>query len=247
MRFLVLAACVAAASVTPAWAQKAQPPAATVAPETQSPVLTETPSLEAIAAGRDLFEAAIIDTRILDVMFEHFSRDMLPEVRAEITASAIYREASTEHRAALLAFLDTLPDLLKQEFRVEIGAIGDRAAPRFAQRLSADDMNAVAAYMRQPEIQREWRDLADRFIANDIDGDLPNFPDFTTRSDAFSQSPAAQAFALQRSALDRILSEEMQVSTGQIVPRLQFMVAAGLCTALEDECPQQLRNLVGHT
>lgn len=243
MRLLLLAVCFSIASAAPSWAQKASPSA--VAP--QAPALTETPSLEAIAAARDLFEAAIIDTAILDVMFQHVARDMMPGVRADIMASELYRDARNEHRAAMLAFLDSLPGLLQEEFRAEIGAIGDRAAPRFAQRLSAEDMTAVAAYMRRPEIQAEWRDLAERYIDNDVDGDLPNFPDFTTRRDAFSQSPSARAFAMQRDALDQILREEMDRSTSHIVPRLQFVIAAGFCAALEDECPQNIRNLVGHT
>src|SRR5262245_7834051 len=168
------------------------------------PAAAESVSPQALAAGRDMAQAILIDSGALDAILDLFAAHVLPELRESIVITPLYRDASSEHRAALVAFVNGLPDLLRTEIRAEFGTLRERAAPRFAARLTVEEMDQIAAFMRSPDLRERWGQLAK--LAASPEGEAPPFPQW--RDLAFAQTPAGLALAREEDALAQILDEE---------------------------------------
>lgn len=199
-------------------------------------------SAEHIAAGENLFRAIVFDGGALNRIFEVLEAEMLPGLRQDILASPIYRNASPERREALMLVIDDLVPYMHREILNEMNAVGARAAPRFAERMSLEHLNETAEFMRSPEMQARWRAIVDeRAVA---DKPMPSFPDWESAG-TFAQTPAGEAFARESEAFGDILDEESEQALALAFPRMLSVITGRLCDALGDDCPQHLRDASG--
>lgn len=227
---MAIALTLALASVTSASAQPA--PSAPSA------------SVEQIAAARDFYQAMLFDNGLVVKASDGMARQRMPEIRASLLNSPLFHNANAEHQAALSAFVDTVPALMRQELLVAFAEAADRAAPRAATVMNEGELREVAAFMRSPEAIA----LIEQAIEARLTGaelDLMNYFNIDAGAGeffvAFSQTPGGRAFSRNREELGRILNEELARATVELQPRVQRMMFAGVCAALEEECPPALR------
>ncbi|MEZ5961563.1 MAG: hypothetical protein R3C30_14235 [Hyphomonadaceae bacterium] len=235
LRAAVLAFALIAAAVAPTHAQVNEG-----APREAAPVATLSP--EQVAAGENLFRAIVFDGGAVDRIFEHMEAEVIPELRSDIISSPLYREASPDRREALMQVIDNLPVFMRQELTAGLVTIGASAAPRFAERMSAEHLNATAEFMRSPEMRVRWRAIVEDRI--DLDKPMPSFPDWRDVGD-FAQTPAGQAFAEQQEALGDILDEESERTLAIVFPRMLAGLSGQMCDALGSDCPDHIRDAAG--
>lgn len=255
--FLRIAACACVLMAAPiARAQEAPilpiptpvaPAPAQAAPPAPAPAAPATPSPEAIAAGQDFFRAVIFDSGGLTLIFDGLAARQMPGLRDSIRNSPLYRDARPTHRENLAAFMESLPDVVREEFEAILVDAGVRAAPRFAAHLSASELTALAAFMRTPAMQALWRAFFTAALSTTGRAPSEAFPDWSRELEgeaaAFVQSPAGRAFTREQEKLTAILNEEVMSGVAAAMPRLQQRVINGMCAALEDECPPEIRAL----
>lgn len=231
LRALILAVGLVAGGATFAYAQDGT--------ETAQPrVLTA----DAIAAGDNLFRAIVFDGGAVERMFEFMESDVVPSLRRDIISSPIYREATPERREALMLVIDDLPDYMRQEITAGLAEVGTRVAPRFAERMSIEHLNATADFMRSPEMRAQWRNIVETRIEDNKP--MPSFPEWRMVGD-FAQTPAGQAFAEQQAAFADIMDEESEQTLSLVFPRILATVSGRMCDALGEDCPAYLRDSAG--
>ena len=200
-------------------------------------------SPEALAAGRDVIHSLVFDSGLVDMLLEPMMASAMPGVRSSVLESPLYRRASRRHREALLAFVDSMPDLLRRELTAECEVIADRAAVRLAQRMTAEELQGFAAFLRSPDARPLFEHVARDYLA-DPKGGSPTggFSDEEMSGlTAFLSTPAGAAFVREQEAINTILDEEFDASSERMRPRLETLVLRGMCEALENQCPAYLR------
>lgn len=212
-------------------------PAETAAPATQY-------APEHLAAAHDFYSAVIFDNGMLEQIFQTLEADSLPDLRTRIERSQIYREAPPARRQALMNIIDNLPTYLRQELTAALVEIGDRVAPRFAERMTEEELRQTATFMRSEEMRPAWEDLAE--TVTDRDKPTPNFPNWR-RVGSFAETPAGQAFGRESPAMSDMLTEESDLAMQMVFPRLLTVIAGQLCDALAEDCPPQMRETAGRT
>jgi hypothetical protein len=220
---------------TPAYAQE-EPQSADVASQ------RDQLSPEHIAAGENLFRAIILDGGALNRMFEVLEAQMLPGLRTDIISSPIYQAASPQRREAIMLVIDDLTPYMRREITAEMGIVGARVAPRFAQRMSLDHLNETAEFMRSPEMRERWRAMVDAHLEDEKP--MPSFPDWRTAG-TFAATPAGLAFAQEADAFGDILDEESERALALTFPRMLTVIAGRICDALADDCPAHIRDAAG--
>jgi len=237
IRALLLATGLLFAS--PALAQTPTPPAAE----------TPQPSPEAIAAARDFYTAMIFDGGALDALAPVFAEYMTPQIRTTLTNSAMYRGVSAEKRARIDAFVDTLPEILIAEFGREMARATDRVAPQFARIMTVEELQGATAFLRSPDMDPLWAQLMTEVGETDGNSTQGTLPDWngTPEGRAFAQTPAGLALIRAEPQIDAILSAESPVIFTAMSGRIELLVMTGLCDALQEECPAQVRQSLGRT
>lgn len=241
MRILAIALAFLALSA-PASAQKPDsapaPTASDVAPEH-------------LAAAHDLYRSLVFDNGLLETLSNGISARAMPEIRASLLDSPMYRSVSRESQQRLTTFTDSLPEMMLAEINTMFDEIGQRSAPRFAQRLSADELTQIAGFMRSPETLAKWHAMFQSFLDANMEGSTGSFPDWSRSADgtlnAFATSSAGQALLREEDAIGDILEQEINNVMPVMLPRIQARVIAGICDALQSECPPSLRAMVGRT
>lgn len=233
LRGALLGIALLACGAMPAFAQETRDPAAVEAPELSS---------EHIAAGENLFRAIVFDGGALNRIFEVIEANMLPNLRTDILASPMYQQTSPERREALMLVVDDLVPYMHREILSEMNAVGARAAPRFAARMSMEHLNETAEFMRSPEMQERWRAIVDTRV--ETGKPMPSFPDWESAG-TFAQTPTGEAFAHEVEALGDILDEESDQAFALAFPRMLTVISGRMCDALGDDCPPHLRDAAG--
>lgn len=236
---LVMTAMLAIA--TPAHAQKPVPIYPEVVAPTPTPDGAFAVSPESVAAGDDLVQAVVRDSGAMEVIYDGFASQLLPPLRNTLLTSPLYRQANPRQRAALTAFIDSLPDFFREQITIIMADATPRAAPRIATRMSVEHLSQTAAFLRSPELRPGWEAIANQAIQRgDNDAPTPTFPEW--RDTAFAQTEAGRAFAVEHQAIADILDEEFETSAERLWPLAEATLTARMCEAMGDDCPAQLRN-----
>ncbi len=225
------------AFVAPSYAQKpAEPPAAELAaPAPDDPTIATT-----TAVLRDFYQALFFETGLFDVM----AARELPQLREIAQNSDFYRRANRRQRRALDAAIDATPELIRSEVLAETSTMAQNVAPRIAALMRAEDIAGLTNLLRSPE----WRPLVSRMIglaAADKDTDAAITPEDEARFHAMDNEPFAQAFEQHGDEFFAILSGEFDAASPRIMRRLQIAMSRQICDALGDDCPPQMRALLG--
>jgi hypothetical protein len=160
----------------------------------------------------------------------------------QLVQSPLYQSVRREHQAALLAFVDQAPRPTCEAALSEPSILDEQVSPRLAARLTQQQLLGVTAFMRSPEGQEAWRDLATDVVTTP--GNHPFFPDWsgTEAGQRFLQSDAGQALSRNADEIGVIFGDEEPRVLALIRPRLEAAMREGLCNALADECPAGLRS-----
>lgn len=233
-------------SLLAAWPVQApaQPQAAEAAPAPSAETVEIDP--QAVAAATDLYRAIAIDSGGIDLLVDAAFAIHGPRIRQSILNSPLYGELSSEHQAALLAFLDTLPVLVREESTAAMESASDHAAARLAVLMSPDHMMESAAFLRGPHMRESWEALMRQVVVSDGSSNGGAFPDLagTPEGRAFVSTPAGSALLRQQEAIDVIFLEGTETALMQLESRLQARAAEGMCAAIEEECPAALQSAV---
>ena len=237
MRSIFIASLLFVSALAPAAAQT--PGASELAAPAQAGAPQGDQSQSATAV-RDIFSALLFDTG----MFDAIVANQLPAMRQSFVTSPLYRQTTQRRRDALNSFIDALPGIMREEFEAELTVMAQNAAPRVSSLMQPDELSAIAAFFRDPEL----RPLIDRMVSAGIaDGfsgsspqPEPNAAEMA-RLDEIERSPAGRALQVHGEEVLTILGAEMDAATPRITPRLQDRVLRGMCEALETDCPREVR------
>ncbi len=237
-RYAMLAAILAFAPMTTAYAQEA--------PATPA----SAPSREHIAAAGDLLQALLFESGVVAAASDSMATQRMPALRASVLNSPLFNSVTPAHQARWLAHLDTMPELMNTLITDVFGDVAERAAPRVTARLTADELAQIAVFMRTPEMRSMLLGMVERRVGGESANAHQPFGDWRRGADgavnAFALTPAGQAFEREELMLAQIFAEETNTVMSGITPRVQSLIYSGLCEALEDECPPQIRSALGH-
>lgn len=232
-----------ALSLLAAWPIQAlaQPQAAEGAP---APAQTAEIDPQAVAAATDLYRAIAIDSGGIDLLVNAAFAIHGPRIRQSVLTSPLYGDLSSEHQTSLLAFLDTLPALVREESAAALESATNHVAPRLAVLMSPAHMTESAAFLRGPHMREPWKALMSQVVTSDGASEGGAFPDLagTPEGRAFAATPAGIALVSQQEAIDTIFSDASEMAFMQLESRLQARAAEGMCAAMEEECPAALRS-----
>lgn len=210
-------------------------PAATAQPADNTPAAANI-SDPAYAAAH----AMLVGSGIVDAAFDTIAAEVMPRMRASTLRSTLYQNASPTHQQALLAYLDTMPALLREEMNIVMEEVAIRVAPRWSELMTPDELTGVANFFSAPASQPFLQAATAYYLGN-----LPPGPpeEAARVLEEFMRSPAGLALERNGDAFNRILAEERDAALVRLMPHLQAVLSAGICAALEEECPQRLRTM----
>ena len=217
------------------------------ASETSTPATAAiAPPTDAALAGAEVMEALVYDSGLLETTVQTLLQQMMPQLRQQLLQSSLYNSVSARAQSSLLAYLETMPDFLRQSLRTEFNVIAERVGVRLAERLTADELNGIADFMRHPSSRSFFNRLAVGYV-NDNDTEVEPTPQEIAAVEQFMLTPAGRAFEREVEYINTVVREEFQAGSTRMEPQIQAQIAAGICDALGRECPRQLRQSTGRT
>lgn len=209
---------------------------------TTTPTAAATPAQ--VSAARELLTAYLIESGSVEASVQTAFTRMGPQLRANIEAESFFQSATPAHKQAAYAFLDGLPAEFAREMQARLPAVVDAAAPRIAALFQPEHARAIAAHSRTPVGHKFFlRDVVQG--ASETAGTAQPAIVFTAdeqaTQDAFLATPAGQSLTANNDALATIMAESLRDGFAALAPILRTRIITGVCTALENECPQHLR------
>jgi hypothetical protein len=191
------------------------------------------PSDTALAAARDMTSALIVESGLLDAALDTAFADLMPRLRAEYAGLTTITPA---HRDAALAFIETLPALVRTELQGAIGQAIEAAAPELAAIYSEETMIAAAAFFRREEMRA--------LLVRGVQTDWKLTEQDHRLLEEFEGSAQARGLLANAAAFGDVLERAFRRTTGALLPSLMLRVYQGLCSALEEECPASIRERI---
>lgn len=237
MRYLLTVLAVWAMAASPAAAQGAAP-----APTQQQPQQDD----ESIEAISGLYNAFLFDSGLYDAIIQR----QLPTLRDSVTTSDYYRHANEQHRAALRAFAETIPTLLRDEIGTEVTLMSTDVSPQISGLLSPQDITAVSNFLNSDAGHPMMQYFVQQYLEHP-ENKSPGAPPMTAQQRvdfaAFLRTPSGSRFLQHEDQLMGTLMNEFQAATVRIRPRIAIRFSAGICDSLGDECPEALRQAAHQT
>ncbi|MCX7358196.1 MAG: hypothetical protein NT015_08655 [Alphaproteobacteria bacterium] len=221
--------------------------AATAQAQTPAPAATEqVHPTDAPTAGATIMEALIYESGLVDTMLEPLIAQMMPQMRQQLLQSDLYRSVSPRAQQNLVGFFDTMPDLLRQTIRDEFTVIAQRVGVRLAQHMTSDELNGIADFMRHPSA-RAYLSRSAMSFASQGDSVVEPTAEELAYVEQFMTTPAGIAFMRESDYLSTVITEEFDASAPRLQPIVQSRIYGGVCDALGNECPRNLRAMAGRT
>jgi hypothetical protein len=159
-----------------------------------------------------------------------------------VTASEYYRYGSAERRAAIEAFVETLPAAFSQLLTDAFELIGERSAPRLSQLLTVEETEQITAFFRSPAARPAWEHHFRESVLGNSNAVFPLLERMDREAvEDFSRTPGGRAFLRREDAIADILDAEFDGALAQAFGATQISLARGLCEALAEDCPAGLR------
>lgn len=233
MRFvftLIAAACAFVAAPQPTAAQSPQ-------------AATRDVSEAHLSAARDMLHAFLIDTGMVEVTsFEAFDL-MGAQFRDPIVGSAMYRALSPARQQALLAYIDGLAPIVRDEAVLGAPQVIEQFAARTAALFTERELNEIATYLRTPEgTANALRVVRDGMQTQALGRQVRSEPtEAEAAADvAFRASPGGRAFYSGSPQFGAMMRELGAQSVGG--PHIRERIQRDMCAVLEDDCPPGWRS-----
>jgi hypothetical protein len=221
---------------------------ATTHAEPPPPSAAEQPAApsEAVEAGRGVIRALVYDSGLMEAAIQPLLEQMMPALRQQVLQSPLYNSVSPRAQAALIAYLDTMPEFLRSSLRTEFENVADRAGIRLAERLTVDELNGIADFMRHPSSRAFLARLAADYVT-DREANTAATPEELAYIEEFMTTPPGVALTREMHFVETVFQEEFEAGTARMSPQVRAAVVTGMCAALGNECPRSLREQVNRT
>jgi len=139
------------------------------AQDTETPTHAQEAISESEVALRDLYQALFFDTGIFDTI----AQQMYPTYRQHAMASEYYQSSRGSRREALDRVIDATPDIMREEVIAESNVMAGNINERASALLPPEEIRALAAMMRDPELRPLMQRLALRGAQDENDDATP--------------------------------------------------------------------------
>ncbi len=185
------------------------------------------PSPSHIAAARNAVSALLVDSDVLPRVIRRAWAPELANMRRDFSAMGNVSPARLD---AAIAFLDTVDETVIVLVRERVPGLADTAAPEIAAIFSESELEALAAFQRDP-----------RAVHVMLAGGATLTAEEQRFLDDFMASPAGRAFDERGEAYLDVLQRHLFAMLREMTPDMMLHIFRGVCEALENECPVELR------
>jgi len=199
---------------------------------------TQNLSASHVEAGRDALSAILIDTGALAAGSLQAFTLLAPQFRASITASPVYAALTPDRQRALVAYLDNIGTVGREETLRGAPAVITQFAPSLAALFSESDLAAIAAFMRTPEGGSFFLRSVQEGVQAEATGQpvtTQATPEETAAVAAFEQTPAGAAFNARGGDMAMLMNQVGRASTG--APHIAARFRRDMCEIMGDQCP----------
>lgn len=190
-------------------------------------------------AVQEIYDSLLFQTGIFEAITEQF----LPAYRQQAMASAYYRNARGERRAALDRVIEDTPRFLREEIVAETQVMAANASARAGDLLSTEDILALARFISDPAWRPFMQRMALHGASNGTAGALPEItPEEEARMESYAGVHFSERLVNNSNAFMGVLLDEMNAAGPRLQRRIQVRVGAEICTALGNQCPRELRD-----
>lgn len=247
MRLAVLASVILLCTAPMAAAQKISPePSAPPAP-----TIRLTPTPESLAGARDMANFLLIESEVMGPALQVAFDAMLPELRRSLLTGPLYDSLRPSSQRAMHAFVDSMPRMVEEELNAEMPVIAENLSQDLATLFTSQEMIDINAFLRQPRV----RDIYLRSVTAGARGAATGQNETVTALGAlngltpeelaifaaFEATPSGQAMIAKNDQFTAYLEHHFERGSQALMPRLQLRIVQGMCAALENNCPPQLR------
>lgn len=242
MRTWILAlALITGAIAAPAYAQKTPTPPA---PTIQVAPVQPNPTAASIAASREVLQFMFVDSGALDLAINRAFEQQLPNLRAEFAGPAFNR-LSQSKRAAVNAFIDSLPAVALGEFQRVMPRLLDEAAADSATLFTETEIVDISEFFRASPARDVMVSYILRGVEESTPGVTPREVTMTSEQQTaiatFEATPSGQAFGRNSEAWLAVVQRHFNEVEALIGPAMEQRTIDGLCDALGSDCPPALR------
>jgi hypothetical protein len=189
-----------------------------------------------IGAAREAIQVILFSTGIYDRGVDATAPQMVEHVRERIEEVRTRQSFSAHGEAALDQFTADLPTLIRSEMRLVGETIVDATADRTALLFSVDEWRDIATFFANEDAQQMLMRVG-------LTGD-PTLTGEERELALWYRTPSGQAFSAHDEELFRLLFETWDAQIPSLGLRLSLRVNEQFCTALGDECPPDIRELI---
>jgi hypothetical protein len=188
---------------------------------------------ESELALRDFYQALFFDTGMYDAIVEA----MFPSLREQVMASDYYRSAGRRDREVFDRMLESMPQIVREEIIAESAVMAQNIRERADAILPANDVRAISAMIRDPEL----RPMMQRLAVSGAQGSREEpTPEERAQMEAAAAHLSPAVFERGAELMDLVMSE-LDAAEPRVQARLQRRVARETCAALGSRCPADLR------
>jgi hypothetical protein len=222
-----LALLAATAASAPALAQAEDAPSASPA---------------AMAASREVARLILIESGMVSLALDQAFAEQMPGARKEIMEGPLFWTLSPQDQQAVLAYLDTLPQITREIIDDALPDILEAVAARTAAVFSEEEIVGISIFLHSPH----GRSVIMRLIQNAIAGAAsPADIDLTSAEQTallkFASTRPGAAFISRADRWGRAITAGFADAPGRLAPALQARIQRDLCAILRDRCPPSLR------
>jgi hypothetical protein len=222
-RYFLLLASAFLLCASPALAQTTSPPAAAAVSEGH------------LAQARAMSRLLLIDSDVMGVAVEAAFAAQGPQMRQQMLSGPFYDNLRPEHQRSMTAFVDGLPNLVRQEIDAAMPAIAEQYAQGLTKLFNEQELADIVVFLGQPLARAAYlRAVAEG--ASGVAASPPSTEELAVFA-AFEATPSGQAFEQRNGQMTQALNQTLAAGSATMMPRVQQRVLREMCAALGDQAP----------
>ena len=200
---------------------------------------------DAPASAAALHSARVVSDVFTDPIFVAQAADVLSAERADefstpLLTGPFYENLRPDTQRALTAYVDTIPQLLREELLTTMSQVNEELAQRLIARFEERELVALATVFSHPQFRAVVLENALASVRRE------------NATWTFEESPELEAIfeaAREQGAphpwdVLRVVGEANAIAQLAMRPRLQLRLLRGLCGAMADECPAHAHEMI---
>lgn len=195
-------------------------------------------SPEAELQSASVVSAAFVDPELMDTITDEVIAQREHEFRDRLLVGPFFESLKPDTQRSLTAYVDTIPQLLREEVRALLPVLEAELTQRLVDRFSERELAALAFLFESAEFRAGIRQYA---LAS-LQGGSPTF-EVTSGLETLVESANAQG-APHTWDVMRVVGEANTAAQLAARPRIEQRVLRGLCDALGEECPPHVRGML---